>query len=70
MKGQLAVAEENNNGMMLMLAKNILDFGYVESLDTIFKKIDAVDSFDLQKIAIEMFDFNDMSVLVYEPIKK
>lgn len=70
LKGQLAVAEENNNGMMMLLAKNILDFGYVENLDTIFKKIDAVGAADLQAIALEMFDITQMSSLIYEPIKK
>ncbi len=67
LKGQLAMSEENNNGMMLMMAKNILDFGYIESLKSIFTKIDLVTAQDLQNIAIEMFDFKSFSVLEYHP---
>lgn len=69
LKGQLAMAEENNNGMMILLAKNILDFGSVESLNSIFKKIDEIQSVDIQTIAKEMFIQNTFSSLEYIPVK-
>ncbi|TAG52422.1 MAG: insulinase family protein [Cytophagales bacterium] len=67
LKGQLAMSEENNNGMMMLLAKNILDFGFVESLDSIFSKIDLVQTSDLQAIAKEMFVNSTFSSLTYLP---
>jgi len=69
LKGQLAISEENNNGMMMLLARSILDLGYVESLDHIFGRIDAVTSAKLQTIAIEMLREDDMCYLTYEPQK-
>jgi len=69
LKGQLAISEENNNGMMMLLARSILDLGYVESLDNIFSRIDAVTSEKLKEIAIEMLQEEDMCYLIYEPVK-
>jgi predicted Zn-dependent peptidase len=67
LKGQLAMSEENNNGLMLLLAKSTLDLGYVESIDSIFQRIDKVTSADLQEIAQEMFKEEDLCYLTFEP---
>lgn len=66
-KGQLAISEENNNGMMLTMAKSLLDYGYIESLPQIFERIDAIKSTQLNAIAAEMFAPNQLSTLIYEP---
>jgi predicted Zn-dependent peptidase len=50
-KGQLAMAEEGNLMMMLMLGKSILDMGRVESLAEIFTNIDKITSADLLEVA-------------------
>lgn len=39
LKGQLAMAEESNQGFMLMMAKSILDLGKVETLSQILMKL-------------------------------
>lgn len=69
LKGQLAISEENNNGMMLLMAKSMLDLGHIESLDSIFSRIDAVSSETLQKVAQEVFDEKEMFKLIFEPEK-
>lgn len=65
--GQLAIAEENNANLMLMMGKSILDKNEIESLEHIFEKIRTTTSGDLQEIANEMFDHEQLSQLVFLP---
>lgn len=67
LKGQLAMSEENYSGMMLMMAKSMLDLGEIISIDTIFNKIDEVTSSDLLQIANDVLDQEQMSILSYIP---
>ncbi len=66
LKGQLAMAEESKQGYMLMMAKSILDLGYVEPLQDIFREIDGIPGKKLQELAEEMFEERELSRLVYE----
>jgi predicted Zn-dependent peptidase len=66
-KGQLAMAEENNLSLMLSMGRSVLDIGRVPSLDEIYYQIDEINSFKLRDIAQEMFDENRMSYLIMEP---
>jgi predicted Zn-dependent peptidase len=68
-KGQLAMAEEGNLMMMLMLGKSILDMGRVESLAEIFTEIDALTSKDLIEVANMAWDHNDWVRLAFLPEK-
>ena len=65
--GQLAMSEENNVSMMLMMAKSTLDKNHIESLEDIFDKIKNTTAQDLQDIANEMFDESYMSQLTFLP---
>ena len=67
LKGQLAMSEENYSGMMLMMAKSMLDLEEIISIDAIFKKIDEVNASDLLTIANDVLDQNQMSILSYIP---
>jgi predicted Zn-dependent peptidase len=66
-KGQLAMAEENNLSLMLMMGRNVLDFGRVATLEEIFDTIQGVDSLKLQSIARDIFDESKLSYFVMEP---
>lgn len=66
LKGQLAMAEESNQGFMLMMAKSILDLGKVETLGQIFHEIDEITPTVLQDLANEMFDNEVLSQLIYK----
>lgn len=70
MKGQLAMAEENNLGLMLSMGRSVLDVGSVPSLEEIYHQIDEIDAFKLRDIAEEMFDESKLSYLIMEPDKK
>ncbi len=65
--GQLAMAEENNSGLMLMMGKSILDLDRIESLESIFERIRSITAPELQEIAREMFDQQQFSILTFEP---
>lgn len=63
--GQLAMAEENNLNFMLMMGKSILDFGKIESLEVVLKKINDTSAEMLQDIAQEVFIESNISQLLY-----
>jgi predicted Zn-dependent peptidase len=65
--GQLAMAEESNQSFMLMMAKSILDIDRVESLPDIFRDIRAVTATQLQGLAQELFEPEQMSYLTFVP---
>ncbi|MEY5049264.1 MAG: hypothetical protein RLZZ175_2623 [Bacteroidota bacterium] len=67
LKGQLAIAEENNNSFMLMMARSILDINKIDTMDVIFEQIDEVTSTKLQELANEIFDIDKFSFLKYIP---
>ena len=69
-KGQLALSEENNQGLMIMMGRAVLDLDRVPLLDEVYEKINAVDASLLQSIAREMFDENKLSSLIIEPNHK
>lgn len=65
--GQLAMAEENNASLMLMLGKSILDMNKVDSLDEIFSRIRSISSIELMEIANEMLAEERLSYLTFLP---
>jgi predicted Zn-dependent peptidase len=67
LKGQLAMAEENNAHLMLMLAKSILDLEKVEPLEEIFNEIKSTTSLELCDIANELFQEDSLSRLIFLP---
>ncbi|MBV6646148.1 MAG: insulinase family protein [Cyclobacteriaceae bacterium] len=66
-KGQLAMSEENNNSMMLMMAKSLLDLGRVPDLNMVFEKIESIGSHQLQQLALDIFNTDQMSHLTFTP---
>ena len=66
-KGQLAMSEENNQGLMIMMGRAVIDLNRVPSLEEVYEKINDVDAKHLQTIANEMFDEDKLSSLIIEP---
>ncbi len=65
--GQLAMAEENNMSLMLMMGKSLLDSDKIESLEDIFASIKSISATQLQDIAVEVFDEYQLSILTFLP---
>jgi predicted Zn-dependent peptidase len=65
--GQIALAEENRMSLIIGMAKSILDFDHVDSLEQIFIKINAATADELLEISNEIFDIKNMTTLLFEP---
>ncbi len=66
-KGQIALAEENRLSLIISMAKNLQDYGRVQTLEELFCQIDAVDAGRLLGIANEIFDERKLSTLRFVP---
>jgi predicted Zn-dependent peptidase len=66
-KGQLAIAEENNINFMQMMGRSLLDFGKIESLDTVVKSVESVTAAELRALANDFLKENDFTSLTYLP---
>ncbi|MEJ5053272.1 M16 family metallopeptidase [Sphingobacterium sp. MYb382] len=66
-KGQIALAEENRMSMIIAVAKNVLDYNRIISLDEVFERIDAVTTGDFQAIAQDVFDEKKLTSLAFIP---
>lgn len=63
--GQIALSEENRLNIMLMLGKNLVQGFSMETLNEVIHKINQVQADELQEIANEIFDFDQLSYLAY-----
>lgn len=66
MIGQLAISSDSHANLLFTIGKSHLLFNKVESLEEINRKIELVTAGDLQDIAMEIFDFNQFSTLIYK----
>jgi predicted Zn-dependent peptidase len=66
-KGQLAMSEENNLSLMLMMARTVLLYNRVPMLEEIFDLIDQTTAPKLQRIAGEIFNEKQLTYLTMIP---
>ena len=65
--GQLAMAEENNAGLMLGMGRSLLDLERIDNLEQIAQQIKRITSGELKQVANEMFDPDGLSRLTFIP---
>ena len=65
--GQIALAEESRMGLIISMAKSLVDFNHADSLEEVFDKINAVTAEDMLAISNEIFDADKMITLLFEP---
>ena len=65
--GQIALAEENRLGLILSMAKSLMDFGRIDTLEEVFAKINAVTADNLLAVSNEVFDPSGILTLLFEP---
>jgi len=63
--GQIAISSENNENLMLSMAKSMLVFNKVDSLEEIGRKIDAITADEILEVANEIFEEQVLSYLIY-----
>ncbi len=66
--GQIALGEENRLGVLLSMAKSLLDFNRIDSLTEVFAKIEALTAKEILEIANEIFNENNLSSLMFKPV--
>lgn len=64
--GQIAISSENNENQMLSIGKSVLFYNKVETLEDIYKKINAVTGDQLLEVANEIFDTDKFTTLIYK----
>jgi predicted Zn-dependent peptidase len=65
--GQIALSEENRLGVLLSMAKSLLDFNRIDSLAQVFEKIERVSADEILAIANEIFAEQRLSTLLFKP---
>jgi len=63
--GQMAIANEQKENLALSLGKSFMRYGLIDDLVTVRKRIEAITVEELQAIAIEVFNPDELSVLKY-----
>lgn len=64
--GQMAISSENNENQMLSIGKSVLLYNRVDTLDRIYKKIQAISADHLMEVANEIFEPSQLSTLIYK----
>lgn len=63
-KGQLAVACDNNENFAIDFGKSFLHFGDEKDIEKLYQKINAVTAEQIQQVAKEIFDKDSLATLV------
>lgn len=69
LKGHIAIGHDSNASLMLSLGKSMLYFDEIESMETVYNKIDAISNEELLEVANEILDFDKFSSLSFMPKK-
>lgn len=67
--GQIALGEENRIGLLISMAKSLIDYDKIDSLAVVFNKIRAVSTDEMAQIADEILDENKLSSLTFYPVE-
>ena len=65
--GQIALGEENRMGLIIAMAKSLIDYNKIDDLETVFNKIRSVSTADMANIANEILDEKKLSSLIFYP---
>ena len=65
--GQIALGEENRISLIIAMAKSLLDFGHIDTLEEIYAKINAITAAGMLEISNEIFNTKLLTTLLFEP---
>lgn len=66
--GQIALGEENRIGLIISMAKSLLDYDRIDDLQTVFNRIQAVTTREMADISNEILDESNLSSLTFYPL--
>lgn len=64
--GQLAISVENLENQMLSIGKSYLVYGKVDTMETIYKKIENITAVQLRDVAREILNKDNLSSLIFK----
>ncbi|WP_379086866.1 M16 family metallopeptidase [Pedobacter sp. UC225_65] len=67
--GQIALGEENRIGLIISMAKSLIDYHKIDDLETVFNKIRKVSVEDMATISNEILDESKLSSLTFFPVE-
>ncbi|MFD1256804.1 M16 family metallopeptidase [Mucilaginibacter terrae] len=65
--GQIALAEENRLSLIISMAKSLIDFNSIDTLQQLFDRIEATTAEQVLEISNEIFDASRLVTLLFEP---
>jgi predicted Zn-dependent peptidase len=65
--GLIALGEENRIGLIISMARSLIDYGKVDTLEEIYEKVNAVSSDQLLEVANQIFEPSKLTTLLFEP---
>ncbi|TCD29676.1 insulinase family protein [Pedobacter psychrodurus] len=68
--GQIALGEENRIGLIISMAKSLIDHNKIDSLETIFEKINAVTTKQMADVTNEILDIEQLNIFTFCPIEE
>jgi predicted Zn-dependent peptidase len=68
--GQIALGEENRIGLIISMAKSLIDHDKIDSLTTVFEKINAVSTKQMADVANEILDIEQLNIFTFCPIEE
>ncbi|MFC4211825.1 M16 family metallopeptidase [Pedobacter lithocola] len=68
--GQIALGEENRIGLIISMAKSLIDHNKIDSLETVFEKINAVTTVQMIEVANEILDIEKLNIFTFSPIEE
>ena len=66
LKGQIAIACDNREQFALDFGRSYLHHGHERDLDTLYRRIDAITTEDIQKVACELFPADHLTILIFK----
>jgi predicted Zn-dependent peptidase len=68
--GQIALGEENRIGLIISMAKSLIDHDKIDSLETVFEKINAVTTTQMADVTHEILDIERLNIFTFCPIEE
>ncbi|RZK01602.1 MAG: insulinase family protein, partial [Flavobacterium sp.] len=66
--GQIALSEENRIGLIISMAKTLIDHNKIDSLEQVFEKINNVTTKEIAQIADEVLAPEKLNIFTFSPI--
>lgn len=68
--GQIALGEENRIGLIISMAKSLIDHDKIDSLETVFEKINAVTTKQMAEVTDEILNIEQLNIFTFCPIEE